>query len=169
MACSLKYWAADEAGAAHCCYAAPRAVQSLLRWACALYPAGFFPKDVFYVDIFLPAELRLPDWFVITKDGFLQKTADARRCRKSCLADRGSYCRIWHWNTENRMELKDKESFVVEPEVNYGKTLIGCLFGHKITCIDTGPCLRNWDLWCILRCFKCDLKWQWYCIMVPPY
>lgn len=31
----------------------------------------------------------------------------------------------------------------VEPEVNHGKTLIGCLFGHKITSIDTGPHLRN--------------------------
>lgn len=30
------------------------------------------------------------------------------------------------------MELKDKESFVVEPEVNHGKTLIGCCLGIKL-------------------------------------
>lgn len=68
----------------------PVAVQTILCRACALDPAWIFPKDVFYVDIFLLAEIRLPGWFVITKDGFLQKTADVRSCRKSCLADRGS-------------------------------------------------------------------------------
>lgn len=51
------------------------------------------------------------------------------------------------------MELKDKESFVVEAEVNHGKTLIGCLFGHKITCIDTGPCLGNLRLMICLEVF----------------
>lgn len=43
------------------------------------------------------------------------------------------------------MELKDKESFVVEPEVNHRKALIGCLFGLQNTYIDTGHCLR-WRL-----------------------
>jgi len=57
------------------------------------------------------------------------------------------------------MELRDKESFVVEPEVNCKKALIGCLFGLKITYIDTGHCLR-WKLRILVHLwvFKSYLK-----------
>lgn len=58
------------------------------------------------------------------------------------------------------MELKDKESFVVEPGVNPRKALIGCLFGLKIPDIDTGHCLR-WKLRTMiyLQVFKSNLRW----------
>lgn len=103
------------------------------------------PNGALHVDIFLPAKIRSPDWLVITKDEFLEKLVNVRSHRKSCLADKEGYCRIRLWNTENLMELKDKESFVVQLEVNRRKTLIGCLFELKITYIDIGPCLR-WKL-----------------------
>lgn len=102
------------------------------------------PKGVLHVSIFLPAGIRLPDWLVVTNDEFLEKFVNVRSCRKSCLAEK-SYCRIRLWNTENLMQLKDKESFVVQPKVNHRKTLIGCLFGFKITYIDIGLCFR-WKL-----------------------
>lgn len=87
MACSLKYSAANISGAAHS--AAAHAVQTLLHWACALYPAGLFPKDVFHADIFQPAELRLPDWFVITKDEFLQKNCWCKELQEELSSRQG--------------------------------------------------------------------------------
>jgi len=44
------------------------------------------PKGVLRIDVFLPAEIRIANWFIITEDEFPQKIADARSCRKSCLA-----------------------------------------------------------------------------------
>lgn len=52
--------------------------------------ALFLPKGVLHVGIFLSAELRLPGWFVITEDEFLQKVSEVRSRRTSSLADQES-------------------------------------------------------------------------------
>lgn len=53
----------------------------------ALLYLSFVPKGVLHIDIFLSAELRLPDWFIITEDEFLKKAADVRSRRTSSLED----------------------------------------------------------------------------------
>lgn len=63
------------------------------------------------------------------------------------------------------MELKDKESVVVEPEVNHRKLLIVFLFGINIKCVDAGHCLR-WKLIFIVHVwvFQVNVRRQ---IMIP--
>lgn len=46
------------------------------------------------------------------------------------------------WNTENLTELKDKESFVVEPGVNPRKALVDACLGLELPILIISHCFR---------------------------
>lgn len=70
---------AEDGGGTSQCPCAKCAMQSELFCAQAL----FLPKGVFHINILLPAELNLPDCFIIAGDGFLQKMPYVRNLRTS--------------------------------------------------------------------------------------